>query len=236
MELREDEAEVVNRIFPEFEPLTEGSNSMNGRQVLAYVRMRMWDGRGDFGRTARQRYVLRTVIDRVLESRSFSEIITMANYAINHIETNITMDELISVALDLYLGDKPTVRELRLPEHGAYTHAIFNDQAVLIVNFEKNITALHEFVYACAKGVNILNFTSTVMDSTVLNFLSGNENEVDEDEAILLEAILLIDEPGENGADDEPEELPDFEDALLLVFETDDEEDISDSLSLVGSQ
>ena len=250
LELREDEAEVINRIFPDFEPLSIGLNHMNGRQVLAYVRMRQWDGAGDIGRTARQRYVLRTVIDRVLGSRSFSEIIAMANYAINHIETNITMDEVISLALDFYFGDRPTVRELRLPENGTFTHALFYDAFVLIVNFEKNITALHEFVYGSAEGVNILNFTNSVMDSTVYNFLRENENgvnedetifefmtEADEEEAIYIEAIYITEEFGENEANDEPEEILDFVDSLLLVLETDDDpECISDYLSLVGEQ
>jgi len=215
--------------------------------------MRQWDGTGDIGRTARQRYVLRTVIDRVLESRSFSEIITMANYAINHIETNITMDELISLALDLYLGDKPTVRELRLPDYGTFTHAIYYEAFILVFNFEENIIALHEFIYGCAEDVNIWNFTSSVMDTTVYNFL--RENEVDKNETILEflvetneddvfleflaetdeggtilefaaeadEAALLADEFGETEGNDKPEGNPDFEDSPHLVFETDDD-------------
>jgi len=166
LELREDEAEVINNIFPEFVPLIEGLNHMNGRQVLAYMRMRQWDGRGDFGRTVRQRYVLRTAIDRVLESRLFSDIVAMANYAVNHIETNITLEELISLAVDFYFGDKPTVRELRLPENETYTHAVFNEAFILVVNFEENITALHEFVYGSAEGVNIWNF----IDSDLIDF------------------------------------------------------------------
>jgi len=254
LELRADEAVVINRIFPEFEPLREGLNHMNGRQVLAYVRMRQWDGMGDIGRTARQRYVMRTVIDRVLGSRSFTEIITMANYAINHIETNITMDELISLAFDLYMGEKPVVRELRLPENETFTHALFNEAAVLVVNFEKNITALHEFVYGCAEGVNVWNFASPGVDTTVYNFLREVEieNELNEDEVILefmLEAedlvietegdevILLAGESGENEAGDEPEGNPDFEDSPRLVLETDeDPEQVSDPVSLVRGQ
>jgi len=233
LELTALESEVINRIFPDFEPLREGFNSMNGRQVLAYVRMRMWDGRGDIGRTARQRYVVRTVINRVLDARSFSDIITMANYALNHIETNIALDELISLALEFYLGDRPTVRELRLPENGAFTHAIFNGSGVLVVNFEQNITALHEFVYGTAEGVNVLNFAEAVMDSTVYNFINRNEIEIDEEELIIefvveaddetvfiadefgkldeIEAIFLTDESEENEAVDDLEGSLEFE-------------------------
>ena len=234
LELRADEAEVVNRIFPDFEPLSEGLNHMNGRQVLAYVRMRQWDGRGDFGRTARQRYVLRTVIDRVLESRSFSDIAAMANYAINHIETNITLDEVISLALDFYFGEKPTVRELRLPEIETYVHAIYYDAFILVIDFEKNITALHEFVYGCAEGVNILNFTSSVMDSIVYDPTGEIGTEIGEDEAEENDAVFLALEPDEYEADDNQEEIADFEESDKLVFETDDDqEEINDSLPVV---
>jgi len=237
LQLREDEAEVINGIFPEFEPLTEGYNHMNGRQVLAYMRMRQWDGRGDFGRTARQRYVLRTVIDRVLESRSFSEIVTMAHFAINHMETNISIEEAISLTWDLYFGERPTVREFRLPQYGTFTHAIFNEAYVLIVNFEKNITALHEFVYGCAEDVNILNFTSTVMDSTVYNLFREFENEFDDEamDEIMFEFAVETDEEADANLIEETlaEENPDFEDSLQTVLQPDEDLDFEDSLQMV---
>jgi len=232
LQLRDDEAEVINGIFPEFEPLTEGYNHMNGRQVLAYMRMRQWDGRGDFGRTARQRYVLRTVIDRVLESRSFSEIVTMAHFAINHMETNIPIEEAISLTWDLYLGERPTIRELRLPQYHTFTHAIFNEAYVLIVNFEKNITALHEFVYGSAEDVNILNFTSTVMDSTVYNLFREFENEFDDEtmDETMFEFAVETDEEADANLVEETlveetltEENPDFEDSLQVVLQADED-------------
>lgn len=163
IEVTKEEAKVINKIFPEYEPLVEGVNHMNGRQVLAYSRMRHVAD-GDFARTIRQRYVLRVVLDKVLASKSLKDLIALMTFMFENVETNIPLDEIITMGSELFAGGKPAVKEMRLPVDNAYNFAHFSGSSVLTINFQKNITALHESIYGSAEGVKIPRFQRPEMD------------------------------------------------------------------------
>lgn len=164
LELTKDEAGVINKIFPEYEKAGEGVNHLNGRQVLAYSRMRHV-GDGDFMRTVRQRYVLRVVLDKVLSSKSLKDTIALIQYMFENIETNIPLNEIITMGTEMFSGDKPAVEELRLPVDKSYNFARYYEASVLTIDFEKNIKALHEFLYGSSKGVKIPKFERPEMSA-----------------------------------------------------------------------
>ena len=151
------EADLINRIFPDFDEVFTGNNLLNGRQVLAYSRIRVIDH--DLARTQRQRNVLTALFYRILETITVNDILPIAEFALTHVETNLSLLELIGLALELYSGERPIIEELRIPIDRSFTHARYNSANIFVMDFEENIIALHESIYGSAEGVWIPEFT-----------------------------------------------------------------------------
>ena len=156
MNLTEAEADLLNRIFPEYDPVITGDNLLDGRQVLAYSRMRAIDN--DRVRTQRQRNVLRNIFNKVLDTQEIGDIFAIAAFILDHVQTNVSLSELLAISLDLFTGERPVIEELRLPIDGSFNHGIFNGAYILTIDFRENITALHEFIYGSAEDIEIPNF------------------------------------------------------------------------------
>ncbi|MCL1994561.1 MAG: LCP family protein [Spirochaetes bacterium] len=174
LHLRADEAAVINRIFPDFEEVSAGYNLLNGRQVLAYSRMRIVDN--DFVRTQRQKNVLRSILDRVLDTTTMGDVFTIASFILEHVDTNFTLGEMITLGVDLFVGSRPTIEELRIPIDGSFRHAVYNGAYILAIDFNENITALHEAIYSTAYGVTLLDFVLPEMDRPEIAYVE----EIDE--------------------------------------------------------
>ena len=157
LNLTENEAMMINRIFPDFDAVSAGNNLLNGRQVLAYSRMRVIDN--DLVRTQRQRNVLISFLNKVLDTRNIGDIFSIAAFMLEHVETNVPLEELIIIGLELFSGPRPLVRELRIPINGSFNHALYNDAHILTIDFRENITALHEAIYGSADDVDIPELT-----------------------------------------------------------------------------
>ena len=153
--LRQDEADVLNSIFPDYVTLSEGTHLLNGRQVLAFSRMRRVDGRGDFGRVERQQQVLRSVLNRLLDVNSFGDIMTLADFSLNHVTTNIPLSTILTLAFELFTTDNVRLHTMRVPIDGSFARGSINGAALISMNFETNIRAVHEFVFGTSVGVRI---------------------------------------------------------------------------------
>ena len=162
MYLTHEEAALINRIFPDYDPVFAGDNLLDGRQVLAYSRMRIIDN--DLARTQRQRNVLSNILYKLLDTSSIGDIFTIVSFALDHVETNIPLTELITIGVDLFSGPRPVIEELRIPIDEGFDNAIFLGAYILTINFEDNIKALHETIYGSSEGVRIPSFTLPVMD------------------------------------------------------------------------
>ena len=149
--LRHDEADVLNSIFPDYETLSAGTNLLNGRQVLAFSRMRAVDGRGDRGRIVRQQQVMRAVIARVLGANSFNDIIALADFSLNHMTTNIPLNTIIVLAYELFMAGNLQIHELRVPIDNSFRSVNHQGSSVLQMDFETNIKAVHEFIYGVSE-------------------------------------------------------------------------------------
>ena len=178
LDLTREEAALLNRIFPDYDPVSAGYNLLNGRQVLAYSRIRVLDN--DLVRTQRQRYVLTSILDRILDTRSMSDIFTIATFALDHVETNVPLSEILMIGLELFTGSRPIIDELRIPIDGSFNHAIFYGAYILTIDFEENIKMLHDFLYGTSEGVRIPVFAFPEMD--MIFDETDEEQEDDEDE------------------------------------------------------
>lgn len=157
IELTADEASYLNRkdyiSKPEFRNVKEGVNLLNGNQALGYSRVRYVKGitgeRDDFGRTNRQRTVLKAIFDKY-KSKGLVDLIAITNNLMDYIVTDLSNADIMSYVA-AYVGTGATELEtFRIPMDNAYSTADTKSGNVVLVNFEKNNAALEEFIY----GVN----------------------------------------------------------------------------------
>lgn len=77
---------------------TEGVNTLNGDEALAYSRMRKEDPRGDYGRQIRQRQVITAVINKLKSPAALTSYKGVLSSLGNNVKTDISFDQLIKIA------------------------------------------------------------------------------------------------------------------------------------------
>nr|WP_249435851.1 LCP family protein [Paenibacillus sp. Marseille-Q4541] len=77
--------------------IPEGKQHVDGKTALQYARMRKEDPRGDFGRQQRQREVIEQVIKEGASLRSLGNTTAILNALEKNIETNLTLDQIITM-------------------------------------------------------------------------------------------------------------------------------------------
>lgn len=79
--------------------LEEGLQTLSGKEALGYVRFRKSvDGRhdSDYKRTERQRQVLSTILDELLQTRSFSDSFVLLRSLLNTVDTTLSMQQILT--------------------------------------------------------------------------------------------------------------------------------------------
>ncbi len=119
--------------------LTGGNLHLDGEQALGYARIRKTDS--DYGRTARQRKLLRAAFAAVKCSGPI-RLLRLASAALKCIDTNMNPLQLLSLGEKALLSSQ--VEQLRLPIAGSFTDSggmFYN------VDYDKNHDAFVSFVY-----------------------------------------------------------------------------------------
>ena len=137
----ETELEATNVLLEQY-----GENvHLNGRQVLAYARIRKIDS--DFSRAERQRKVLIAMMNKLM-GKSAQDILGMAMSLAGYVKTNLSVDQIISVAATVLGSGLTDVDQLRLPVEGTYVQDTREGESMLYdTNWEMNKTTLMEFIY-----------------------------------------------------------------------------------------
>lgn len=117
MEINENETDYLNKHlvkcgYPELEP---GYNSLDGFGALTFARMRKANGDGDsdIKRTARQRYLVDRIINKLswmLQTKGLSAVQDLANAMLPYLTTNMENSEITKLMLDLI----PMLPELKV--------------------------------------------------------------------------------------------------------------------------
>ncbi|ABS61055.1 LCP family protein [Fervidobacterium nodosum] len=125
-----------------------GVYRLNGRQALAYARIR-YAGNGDFERTSRQRYLLSKIFEKV-KTLPIDKKMYLIEIIFENIETNIRPSELLSLALINITNYK--LETFRIPVSGFFeetTEFIERENTnlwVLKIDIEKNKQELVKFL------------------------------------------------------------------------------------------
>ena len=126
---------------------TYGENThLNGRQTLAYARIRKLTG-GDAMRTERQRIVLEKLLQKV-KGLDAMQLAALATDMLDQVRTNLPLDDLLKIALQVCGNGISSVKSIRLPVSGSYKEEVRNDQSMLYdCDFQANALELYNFVY-----------------------------------------------------------------------------------------
>ena len=136
-----DESDQVNEYLT-----TYGANThLNGRQTLAYARVRYVDN--DFARTERQRTVIKKLTDK-LRGKSLTEITALAASLSSNVTTNMDLNTIIEIAWKVLSSDELNMETLRLPENGTYVEERRNNKEMFYdVDWTTNARELYNFIY-----------------------------------------------------------------------------------------
>lgn len=155
VEVGREDIPVINGYVKELNRLTgkeeyldcikeAGTLQLNGKQALGYLRNRYIGS--DFTRTAKQREVLKQVFDRVKKLK-ISAITELADRILPQITTNLTEGEIFSLILALPSYIRYDIKQGGIPVRDSYKDIKIRGMAVLAIDFEKNISFLHESIY-----------------------------------------------------------------------------------------
>lgn len=156
LELSAAEIEWVNAYLNEYNLLTgkefgtdymdtsrEGMVHLNGPQALAYTRNRYIGT--DFGRTERQRKVLKAVVHRL--PRGMLHPIRLTDGLMPNLTTNLTQWECYQLSLMAPFLLTYDMEQGSIPLEGTYRDATIRKMAVLEVDFETNREYLHRLLF-----------------------------------------------------------------------------------------
>lgn len=156
LELGEEEAKYLNRTNyisnRAYRNLKPGWNDLNGNQVLGYCRIRLVETIGgandDYGRTLRQRKVVRAVFNKY-KSKGLLDLIRISNNILGHVKTNVTQQQIEKTLENVIENKISNMETIRLPVNGAY-EAPKKYQGVkypLVYDWDENIIQLYQFIY-----------------------------------------------------------------------------------------
>lgn len=134
---------------PAYRNLIPGATqTLNGCQVVGYCRNRISLATSDFGRTQKQRIVLNAIYEK-FRNQSLPELLSLMETVLPYVTTDLDTVEMTSIATQVFESGllSSDMEQFRIPIDGSYTDSWYNSMLVLDIDFDKNIEALHSFIF-----------------------------------------------------------------------------------------
>lgn len=96
----------------------KGKQKINGKESLAYARMRYQDPKGDYGRQLRQRQVIMSVVQKALSLNTLMNLQKVLDGVSGSMETNLTFNDMTSL-VEGYRNAANTMESDHLQGHDA---------------------------------------------------------------------------------------------------------------------
>ncbi|MCM3567810.1 LCP family protein [Neobacillus mesonae] len=136
------EKEMKKNIGVTLEP---GLQSLNGKQLLGYVRYRH-DAIGDFGRVQRQQKTIKAIEDQLSGIQTITKLPKLIGVVTPYVNTNMKTSDILFMGKD-FLTEKQGLETLRIPIENSFTEPrVPGDGLVLDIDVEKNKEAIHQFI------------------------------------------------------------------------------------------
>lgn len=94
--------------------LQQGEQHLNGEQAMQFLRFR-YDAYGDIGRVQRQQMFMRALVEQTLSPRTVGRLPKILSVIQSHIDTNLTVEELIALVGFASQVDRSDTEMLMLP-------------------------------------------------------------------------------------------------------------------------
>ena len=118
---------------------------LNGRQALAYARIRKIDS--DWERTNRQRKVLVAMMDK-MRGTNMLQLLQLGGSLMQYVETNMTLEEIISIADKVLNSGLEGAETMVLPVTDTYVQETRNNQSMFYdVDWTTNAREVQNFIY-----------------------------------------------------------------------------------------
>lgn len=98
--------------------ISKGKHHLNGKQALAYARMRYEDPRGDYGRQMRQQQVIMAVLKKLMTPSGITKYSSLMKTLEPYLRTDITLDDAVKLGTD-YRSNLDNVTSKQLTEKSA---------------------------------------------------------------------------------------------------------------------
>lgn len=121
--------------------LEQGYRNLNGEAAEFFVRNRNY-AQADIARLDMQRYFYQGLFARIRTANVW-DLAKLAPVALKYVETNIPMDELISMGVSFLQVDSANIMMCKLPTYSAAQR--YNDQSHLICDVAKTTDLLNEY-------------------------------------------------------------------------------------------
>lgn len=143
VKLTEEEAEYYrSNGMPDIQA---GTVTLTGSQALAHARNRSLDN--DFGRTKRQRDVLYGIYNRVMEKKDPATLMSLINYCMTQVSTNMSVTEIYSMATDVMGAEHLMTQTAAIPAEGTYEFGTYDGMSVLNIDLDANKKYIQELLY-----------------------------------------------------------------------------------------
>ena len=136
---------LIGEKHPEDFIYSSGVHTLNGRQALAYGRIRKV-GNSDYERTERQRRIIGSLFKK-MQSLDLLEVNSLINNVLPLINTNLKENEMLSFIPQLGNILSSELIPDRIPIDYSFEETYIDGLACLVVDFNKNISYLAENIY-----------------------------------------------------------------------------------------
>lgn len=117
-----DIADTDNATYGTIE-ISEGRQTLDGEEALAYVRMRKDDPRGDLGRGDRQKDVLEALIHEVASLQTLTRFNSFVDALDNNLSTNLRFSQIIS--MHGYAGELDNIESFSLEGEDTTVNGVY---------------------------------------------------------------------------------------------------------------
>lgn len=130
-----------------------GDNRLNGTQALAYVRIKQ-DAAGDFGRTLRQRKVMKSLYKQ-LTGTSISNLIPIMDKILSEIVTDIDGESMKSYLASVIALSSNDLMEYIVPSDKEYEAQVLEGTTIYRVDVQAIKESMMDFIYNPVQQENI---------------------------------------------------------------------------------
>ncbi|WP_117149555.1 MULTISPECIES: LCP family protein [Paraliobacillus] len=125
----------------------EGEQELDGREALAYVRMRKDDPQGDVGRNERQRQVIEGVISKGASFSGVSKINEILSVLGENVSTNMDFSDMSAMVTD-YRGARKDIETYQITGEGTTIDGIWYLQVP-----DEEVQKTHDLIEDFANGI-----------------------------------------------------------------------------------